>query len=579
MLHPQDHDRPPGGLPRPPPMRRASSDFRAARKANTTPTTRATPRPPCPPRSGWPSPGTRREKHHVIAVVGDGSLTGGVACGSAEPDRPPPRAADHRPQRQHDVDLGSVGALSKYLSYLASGQHYLRIKDQAKSILKSIPKIGWPMIKAGRAVEELVKKTFFPGLVFEELGLRYVGPVQGHSLESLVEVFETAKKYDGPFLIQCVTRKGQGLRSGRDGPRAFPRRRPFQIPTGEPAAPRRETVLFLGFRPNAHGQARPGRRQGHRHHRGHAARGPGYGVRGEASRPVLRRRHRRAACRHFRRRPGGSAASSPSAPSIRPSSSGPTTRSTTTSASRTCRSSSLWTGPGSCPTTVRPTRASTISPIFGTCPTSSSWLPRRERAAAYALVGALLRPSGCHPLPQGQGAGRSHGRASPGHPAGKERTVKDGRDLLFAFGHMVRPALEAADALEKEGIIVWPSSTPVSSSPSTRRRSCVSPGRARRSSRSRKGCLAGGVGSAVRELLDREGLFDIRFKAIGLPLEAYPLARPTRSGPWSAWTFLASSGRSRTSTGPPSVPAAMRERADKLLVGRALAPSLRRPRP
>ena len=88
----------------------------------------------------------------------------------------------------------SVGAISKYLAYLASGQHYLRVKDLTKSILKSIPAVGWPVIRAGRAVEDMIKKTFFPGLVFEELGLRYIGPVQAHNIGSLLEVFGKAKR-------------------------------------------------------------------------------------------------------------------------------------------------------------------------------------------------------------------------------------------------------------------------------------------------------------------------------------------------------------------------------------------------
>ncbi|MBC7362902.1 MAG: 1-deoxy-D-xylulose-5-phosphate synthase, partial [Candidatus Aminicenantes bacterium] len=142
----------------------------------------------------------KKEDHNVIAVVGDGSLTGGVAYEALN-------QIGHLRQRliivlnYNEMSISpNVGALSRYLSYLVSGQPYLRMKEQAKSVLRSIPKLGWPLIKAVRALEDLVKKTFFPGIFFEELGIRYVGPIHGHSLQSLIEAFETAKKYPGPIL-------------------------------------------------------------------------------------------------------------------------------------------------------------------------------------------------------------------------------------------------------------------------------------------------------------------------------------------------------------------------------------------
>ena len=174
------------------------------------------------------------EKHKIIAVVGDGSLTGGVsweALNQIGHLRTPLIVV----LNDNEMSISpSVGAISKYLGYLASGQHYLRIKDRAKSILKSVPVLGWPIIRTGRGVEELVKKVFFPGLVFEELGLRYIGPVQGHSLGSLIEVFEDAKKYtEGPILIHCITRKGRGYFPAQDDPTHFHGAAPFNVESGE----------------------------------------------------------------------------------------------------------------------------------------------------------------------------------------------------------------------------------------------------------------------------------------------------------------------------------------------------------
>ena len=176
----------------------------------------------------------KNENHHVVAVVGDGSLTGGVAWEALN-------QIGHMRQRMiivlnyNEMSIShNVGALSKYLEYLVSGQHYLKIKDTAKTVLKSVPAVGWPMIKVGRAVEEAIKKVFFPGLVFKELGIKYVGPVQGHSISSLLEVFEDAKTYDGPVLIHCVTKKGKGYHPAQKDSSAFHGASPFDVETGKP---------------------------------------------------------------------------------------------------------------------------------------------------------------------------------------------------------------------------------------------------------------------------------------------------------------------------------------------------------
>ena len=245
----------------------------------------------------------KKEDFNVIAVVGDGSLTGGVALEALN-------QIGHLREKMiivlnyNEMSISpNVGAISRYLSYLVSGQHYLKIKDQAKSILKSIPKVGWPLIKIGRAAEELVKKTFFPGLFFEELGIRYIGPVQGHSLGSLIEVFELAKKYEGPIMLHCVTQKGRGYAPAQNNPQRFHGAGPFNIATGESLsrekAPSYSEVFGQAVSPSR------GRCQDPGHHGGHD-RGDGASrVRREVSGAVLRRRHRRTARGDLRRRAGG----------------------------------------------------------------------------------------------------------------------------------------------------------------------------------------------------------------------------------------------------------------------------------
>jgi len=176
----------------------------------------------------------KNEDYNVIAVVGDGSLTGGVAYEALN-------QIGHLRKKliivlnYNEMSISpSVGALSSYLSYMVSGQPFLKMKEQAKSVLRSIPKIGRPLIKAARAFEELLKKTFFPGIFFEELGIRYVGPIHGHSLHSLLEAFENARNYPGPVLVHCVTQKGKGYRPAQLDPEKFHSASPFNVETGQP---------------------------------------------------------------------------------------------------------------------------------------------------------------------------------------------------------------------------------------------------------------------------------------------------------------------------------------------------------
>ena len=347
-------------------------------------------------------------KHHVVAVVGDGSLTGGVALEALN-------QIGHLRERLiivlnfNEMSISiNVGAWSKYFSYLVSGQRYIRMKDQAKSILRRVPHLGWPVIKAGRALEELVKKTLFPGLVFKELGIRYIGPVHGHNVRSLVEAFETAKTYDGPVLIQCVTQKGKGYEPARLHPEKFHGAGPFRVSTGEPLsrewgpsfsavfgdamikiAGKDEKVLAIT-----------------------AAMGEGTGLHEFSVKlpgPLLRRRHRRTARRDVRVGPGHLRLQArrrhlldlppeglrPGLPRRLPD--GPARR--------------LRPRPGR----HRPRRRADpsgrqrhrLSPDDAEHDRHGP--PRRERAPAHALVGARLRPPGLGPVPQGQGAGRPHG--------------------------------------------------------------------------------------------------------------------------------------------------------------------------
>jgi len=463
------------------------------------------------------------EKHHVIAVVGDGSLTGGVALEALN-------QIGHLRERliivlnYNEMSISAnVGAWSKYLSYLVSGQHYIRIKDQAKSILRSIPKIGWPLIKAGRALEELVKKTIFPGLVFTELGIRYVGPVEGHSIRSLVEAFELAKTYDGPILIQCVTQKGKGYQPARTHPEKFHGAGPFQISTGEPQksewGPSFSSVFGAALIKIA--------RKDEKVLAITAAMGEGTGLREFSEKLPERFFDVGIAEQHAVTFASGLAVSGFK----------PVVAIYSTFLQRAYDQVYHDVCLMDLPVVFALDRAGIVPDDGPThqgvndiaylrhMPHMIVMAPKDENELQHMLWSALTygHPASVR-FPKAKGLGVPLDEQLHVIPPGRSELVKDGRDLLFAFGNMVRPALEAAKALEKDGISLGVVNArfvkPLDKEMILR---FARPGGTIVTVE--EGILAGGAGSAVRELLDREGRFDIRFKAIGLPLEAYPLGR------------------------------------------------------
>jgi len=467
----------------------------------------------------------RHEDYKVIAVVGDGGLTGGVAWEALN-------QIGHLREKliivlnYNEMSISpSVGALSKYLSYLATGQHYLRMKDHAKTLLKSIPGLGWPMIKAGRAMEDLFKKTFFPGLLFEELGLRYIGPVQGHSFPSLLEVFREAKAYnDGPMLIHCVTRKGRGYNPAQENPEHFHGAAPFNVETGEPTAG-------------------PGGRESYSNAFGRsltciaesdprviaitAAMLEGTGLGEFAEKLPDRFYDVGIAEQHAVNFAAGLALSG-----YRP----------------VCAIYSTFLQRAydqvyhdvclqDLPVVFALDRSGVVPDDGPThqgandiaylrhMPNIILMAPRDENQLQHMLKAALGYG---HPavvrFPKGEVPGVPLDAGFKDVPLGRSETLKEGRDLFLAYGSMVYPALEAAKRLEAEGVslavVDAKFAKPLDEEAILR---YAGPGRTIVTAE--EGVTAGGFGSAVRELLDRNGRFGVRFLTIGLPVEPYPLGK------------------------------------------------------
>jgi 1-deoxy-D-xylulose-5-phosphate synthase len=466
----------------------------------------------------------KNEQHKVIAVVGDGSLTGGVsweALNQIGHLRTPLIIV----LNFNEMSISpSVGALSKYLTYLASGQHYIRVKDYAKAVLKSIPVLGWPMIKAGHAVEELVKKTFFPGLVFEELGLRYIGPVQGHSLVSLIEVFEEAKTYrEGPVLIHTVTRKGLGFAPAQENPERYHGASPFNIHTGESVAKNHrptyssvfgQTLLKIAQRDDrviAITAAMP----------------EGTGLTGFAEKLPERFFDVGIAEQHAVNFAAGLALSGLK----------PVCAIYSTFLQRAYDQIYQDVCLQDLPVVFALDRAGIVSDDGPThqgindigylrhMPNLILMAPRDENELQHMLKSAFGygHPAAIR-FPKGEAVGVPMDKEFRAVPLGKSERLKEGKDLLLAFGSMVYPALAAAKELEKEGIslavVDAKFAKPLDEDMIL---GYAEPGRTIVTVE--EGVTAGGFGSAVRDLLDRQEKFDIRFKQVGIPLAIYPMGK------------------------------------------------------
>ncbi len=463
------------------------------------------------------------EDFNVVAVVGDGSLTGGAALEAIN-------QIGHTREKLiiilnfNEMSISpNVGAIPKYLSYLASGQHYLRIKDQAKTLFKTIPRIGWPLIRAGRAVEDFIKKTFFPGLLFEELGIRYIGPVQGHSLPSLIEVFEQAKKYDGPIMVHCVTQKGRGYAPAQANPERFHSASPFDIATGKPANPEPAPSYSEEFGRAVLQAGKADRRV----LAITAAMTEGTGLHDFAQLYPDRFFDVGIAEQHAVIFAAGLAVSGFK----------PVVAIYSTFLQRAYDQIYHDVCLQNLPVVFALDRAGIVPDdgpthqgiydiaFLRNMPNMVVMSPRDENELHHMVHSALHygRPVAIR-FPKARGLGVPVDKDFRDIPLGRAEILKEGKDLVVAFGSMVVPALEAARELEKEGLSLAVMdarfAVPLDGGAIL---GAARPGGVVITAE--EGVVAGGFGSGIRELLDREGRFDVRFLSIGLPVEPYPCGK------------------------------------------------------
>ncbi len=173
------------------------------------------------------------EKHKVVSVIGDGSMTAGLAFEGLN-------QAGHLDRNlivvlnDNEMSISkNVGALSSFLSRKLSHRWVLRLKKDIEAGLKSIPGIGEEMAEYARRSEHLFKGFVTPGLLFEAFRFNYVGPIDGHNLEDLTEVFELVKNLEGPVLVHVLTTKGKGYAPAEENPTHFHGVGSFEPETGQ----------------------------------------------------------------------------------------------------------------------------------------------------------------------------------------------------------------------------------------------------------------------------------------------------------------------------------------------------------
>lgn len=187
------------------------------------------------------------ENHYVVAVIGDGAMTGGMAF----------EALNHAGHSEtnmivvlNDNEMSispNVGAMSSYLNRLRTDPLYDKRKEEIEDLLKRIPGIGSKVAKMVAKAKDSLKYLLVPGLIFEELGFTYLGPIDGHDQALVEQALEQAKQKKGPVLVHVVTRKGKGFKPAEENPGGYHGVGPFDPKTGkiaEKSAPPTYTTVF-----------------------------------------------------------------------------------------------------------------------------------------------------------------------------------------------------------------------------------------------------------------------------------------------------------------------------------------------
>lgn len=174
------------------------------------------------------------EDYSVISVIGDGAMTGGMAYEALN------NAAHLKTNfiivlNDNYMSISeNVGGMSNYLAQLRTADFYTGLKKGVTNALHKIPTVGDHMIEQIRRTKSSIKQLVVPGMLFEDMGITYLGPIPGHDISMLCRAFREAKKVEGPVLLHVLTQKGKGYAPAEKDPSRFHGTGPFDISTGEP---------------------------------------------------------------------------------------------------------------------------------------------------------------------------------------------------------------------------------------------------------------------------------------------------------------------------------------------------------
>lgn len=176
----------------------------------------------------------KKENYSVVSIIGDGALTGGMAYEALN------NAASLKSNfiivlNDNEMSITeNVGGMSSYLSGLRTASAYTGFKMDVTKALNRISGIGPGMVDAMRKTKSSIKQIIIPGMLFEDMGLTYLGPVDGHNIPQLIKTFQEAKRFEGPILVHVLTQKGRGYEPAMRHPARFHGAGPFDVKTGLP---------------------------------------------------------------------------------------------------------------------------------------------------------------------------------------------------------------------------------------------------------------------------------------------------------------------------------------------------------
>ncbi len=175
----------------------------------------------------------QKEDYNVISIIGDGALTGGMSF-EALNDIGFRKTKMIIVLNDNQMSISkNVGGMSKYLSQFRIDPTYNRIKKEINSTLRRIPSVGDGMVSSIQKIKNGIKQVIVPGMLFEHMGIKYLGPIDGHDIKEVSKVLKLAKKIDGPVIIHVITKKGKGYKFAEKEPHKFHGIGPFDPLTGE----------------------------------------------------------------------------------------------------------------------------------------------------------------------------------------------------------------------------------------------------------------------------------------------------------------------------------------------------------